>query len=106
MTRPKKASAKNVLGDTLLVFGALSFIFLCMILPLVGQAGVATAYAGKSSVAFIAMCLLCLVFLGGASVSKIRFSRRTSAPRPSWSLGLFGVCLCLLLLHLSGWLSI
>lgn len=93
-------------GDLAALLAGLSFLFLCMILPLVGKAGARTEWAAKNHAAFAAVLLLTLGLAALASLSKIEQRRRTGCPKPVASLSLTGICLLILLALAGGWLAI
>ena len=63
--------AASWVGTTLTVVSALSFLVVCMLLPLVGQAGVKTEFSAQNRVSFVAFCIFSLVLSLLAIGSKL-----------------------------------
>ncbi len=102
----KDLLANRAVGNTLAILAGLVFLFLCMILPLVGPAGAATPYATANFIAFLGVLLLALVLSGLATWSKLQCRKVDGSPFPLWSAGLTGVLVFLLLMLLTGMLKI
>ncbi len=100
--------ARPVVGSVLTAVSAVAFLFLFMILPLVGSAGQAAAipYAGKNFAFFLFVLLVCMALAGMAVASKLARRRLDGSPLPYASLGLLGMGAVLLLLLVSGALRI
>lgn len=104
-----------LVGSVLTVLSALSFLFLCMILPLVGPAamrgsgspGADTApHVGANITAFLSVLLLTFI-LGALGVySKLQRRKIDGSPLPFWSVALCGICVFLLIAFLTGLLQI
>jgi len=86
-------------GTALAVLSGLSFLFLCMVLPLVGRSGSAAPHHQANFVAFLTVLLVSLGLSMAATMSKRSRSRIDGSPAPVWSMGLTGL-LCLLLVCL------
>lgn len=93
-------------GTFLTVLSGLAFLFVCMILPLVGKAGVATEHVGQNTAAFTVVLVLTLALAVAASWSKWARSRLDQSPRPYFSLILAGLTVLLLLAQALGLLKI
>lgn len=103
------------LGNFLSVLFGLLFLFLCMIVPLVGKS--ATHGSGSPGAApmdtlwknhlFFSMTLLLTLLSGaGALASKLLRRRDDGSPYPKATAGLLSVCVLLLLCYVSGCLKI
>jgi ABC-type microcin C transport system permease subunit YejE len=95
-----------VFGSALTVLSGLSFLLVCMLLPLVGPAGAATVHADKNKWTFLAFLLVALVLSVLAIISKLERRKFDHSPLPHFSLLLCGLCLLLLIASLTGLLSI
>ncbi len=95
-----------LVGTVLTILSGLSFLFLCMILPLVGQAGAAAPHAPKNTQAFLAVLLVSLGLGAVAVYSKVERRKLDNSPLPYFSMGLCGICVLLLLTFLAGFLKI
>lgn len=93
-------------GTGLTIASGVSFLVLCMILPLVGQAAANTPYYAKNKSAFMAICLLSLLLAVLAVVSKLARRKIDGSPLPLLSILLSAACLVLLLAALTDLLSI
>lgn len=96
---PGVADAKT--GDRLLVAAGIAFLFLCMMLPLVGPAaargsgspGATTApYYGANFATFLVMNLLTLGLAAAALMSKLATRRAQGGRFPLASAGLVAAC--------------
>jgi hypothetical protein len=109
---PRKSSKDTLLlkpwfGDTLFFLGALSFFFLCMLLPLVGPAGSRTVhYWPQNFLTFLAVLLLAIAFSSVGWYAKIRRRREDQSPYPWWSAGITLFYLLWLAVFLAGGLKI
>ena len=102
----KKFFQKPVTGSVLMVAAGLSFFFTCMLLPLVGRAGVRVSYADKNEQAFLGALGLTLLLAVLATGSKMIRRREDQSPLPVWSLVLCAVCVALFALQQTGLLAI
>ena len=93
-------------GTVLTVLSGLAFLFVCMILPLVGKAGVATVHAHENNLAFSAVLVLTLVLAILASISKLQRRRVDQSPLPYFSIVLASLAGLLLAAHVLGLLRI
>lgn len=93
-------------GSFFTVLSGLSFLFVCMLLPLVGRAGSVAPAAGKNRLAFLGAVLFSLLLGGLATLSKMERRKIDGSPLPYFSLGLMGLCLALLLALFAGLLSL
>ncbi len=102
-------------GNVLSVVFGLLFLFLCMILPLVGKSaahGSGSPGAGpmdtlwKNHLFFSLSLLLTLLAGAGALYSKILRRRADGSPFPKATAGLLAACVLLLLCYVTGLLKI
>lgn len=93
-------------GTFLTVLSGLAFLFVCMILPLVGKASVQTVHVRQNTQAFTAALVLTLLLSVAASWSKWSRRRLDQSPRPYFSLVLAGFSILLLAALALGLLSI
>ena len=93
-------------GTVLTVASGLSFLFVCMFLPLVGKAGAAVPYARQNFFAFLAILLISIAFAGLATFSKIARRKIDGSPLPKFSIILLGLGALLLVALLTGLLHI
>lgn len=98
--------ASPALGTALTIAAGLSFLFLCMILPLVGKAGIQTAHYTKNYIAFLMVLLLTGGLSGVAVWSKLQRRQVDGSPLPKFSICILGMSLLLLLALATGLLSI
>lgn len=87
-------------GTGLAVASALSFFFLCMILPLVGPAGSRVEHAAQNKVAFLAVLLVTFSLAALSVFSKMGRRKIDASPLPYFSLGLSAVCILTLVILL------
>ena len=78
--------AASWVGTTLTVVSGLSFLVVCMLLPLVGQAGVKTEFAAQNRVSFAAFCIFSLVLSLLAIGSKLSRRYIDGSPPPMSSI--------------------
>jgi predicted transporter len=95
MQRVRAIFAHPVTGSTLTVLSGLSFLLVCMLLPMVGLAGAATPHAAHNHQVFSTILLMTLALSGFAIASKVARRRRDQSPPPWFSMAL-GVVLALL----------
>ena len=69
-------------GTALTIAAGLSFLFVCMILPLVGKAGVQTVHAKQNHYAFLAALLVSLLLSAAATGTKLARRRIDRSPLP------------------------
>lgn len=93
-------------GSALAILSGLSFLFLCMVLPLVGRAGMSAPHAEKNFLTFLAVLLVSLALSLAATVSKFSRGKIDGSPAPKWSIGLSGLLGILLLCLFTGLLGI
>ena len=98
--------ARPEVGTFLTVLSGLAFLFVCMTLPLVGKAGVATVHVRQNTMAFTAVLVLTLALAIAASWSKWARCRVDQSPRPYFSLILAGLSALLLVALALGLLKI
>lgn len=100
---PEPFFSRPEVGSALTVLSGLSFLFVCMILPLVGKAGSVTVHARENYVAFAATLAASLVLAVLATLSKLQRRKLDQSPWPVFSVvltGLTGLLLVALLLGL------
>lgn len=100
------ATSLPIVGTVLTVAAGLSFFFVCMILPLVGKAGVETVHARQNFYAFLGALILSLVLSVAATVAKMKRSRLDGSPKPYLTIGLFVLNVGLLISLFAGLLHI
>ncbi|HMP76386.1 MAG TPA: hypothetical protein PKE12_08835 [Kiritimatiellia bacterium] len=93
-------------GTALTIAAGLAFLVVCMVLPLVGKAGVQTAHADRNHHAFLAVLLVSLVLSVAATVAKLARRHIDHSPAPHLSITLTALNLLLLVALLGGLLSI
>ncbi|NKB23155.1 MAG: hypothetical protein GKR87_01935 [Kiritimatiellae bacterium] len=98
--------ARAEIGSALTILAMLSFLFLCMLLPLVGQAGAVVPYADKNFAAFTSVLFVSLTLSVLAVISKLQHKKIAGSPFPSWTMGLCGTLLFILVMLLAGLLKI
>ena len=102
----KSVLAEPVFGSALTVLSGLSFLVVCMLLPLVGPSGAVATSPKKNFFTFLAVLLVALVSSILAILSKTERRRVDHSPLPIFSILLCGLCLLLLVALLSGMLHI
>ena len=102
----KEFLQKPVTGSVLAVCAGLAFLFTCMLLPLVGRAGVSVPHSDANRIAFLSMLLFTLALSAVATWSKLQRCAADQSPFPYWTAGLIAVCVLLLFLQLTGLLAI
>jgi hypothetical protein len=98
--------ALPAVGSFLSVLAGLSFLWLCMLLPLVGKAGAVTPFARHNYFVFLGFLLLTLALSGMAIGSKMTRRRRDGSPPPLFTLGLAGISVLLLIAQLANVLAL
>lgn len=93
-------------GSALAILSGLSFLFLCMVLPLVGPAGASAPHADQNFRAFLIVLLVSLALSLAATFSKLSRGKIDGSPAPRWSMGLSGLLVLLLLCLFTGLLRI
>jgi hypothetical protein len=112
-------------GTGLSVAAALSFQFLCMVLPLVGKAGMNPqreyqvrnlmglagphgfdSYVLQNRITFLLVLFLTLGLSVAAFLSKQQRRKLVGGPFPRLTAGLSGICVFLLVAHVTGLLQI
>lgn len=102
----EKLIARPEVGTGLTIASGLSFLFLCMILPLVGKAGVQTVHYTKNYITFLLVLLITIALSALAVKSKWERSRIDNSPRPKFSFLVLGLSLLLLVALVTGLLKI
>ena len=98
--------AASWIGTVLTVLSGLSFLLVCMILPLVGKAGLATSYAQKNKIAFVIVVVIATALAVLATLSKLARRKIDASPLPVFSLVLLLLCVLLIVALFAGLLSI
>ena len=107
--------AQPAVGSVLTVMGGVAFLFLCMILPLVGPAAAGgsgspgAARAAHYTLNFIAFLSVLLVTMGlsvAAILSKLERRKVDNSPLPFFSILLTALCVLLLVALFTGLLAI
>jgi len=98
--------ANPLTGSLLTIASGLAFLFLLMILPLVGAAGYATSYYRTNFTAFLCVLLFSLLLAVLAVISKMARRKIDGSPLPWMSICLCGVFVVLLISLLGGLLHI
>ena len=88
--------ARSYVGTTLTTASWVSFLFVCMVLPIVGKAGTATMHAHQNYLAFLAALLVSLALALLATFSKMERRKIDRSPLPYFSLMMCGLCALLL----------
>ncbi len=83
-------------GTLFTVLSGLSFLLVCMVLPLVGKAGMQTTYAAQNQRAFLVIVMLSLILAALATYSKLARRKIDGSPLPLFSMILMALCLILL----------
>ena len=91
------AFAAPEVGTTLAVLSALSILFVCMLLPMVGAAGANAPFAAENTRAFTFYVLLSLALSIAAIQSKMMRRKIDGSPLPRSSFALCGLDLLLLI---------
>jgi hypothetical protein len=114
-----------LVGTILTVASALSFQFLCMVLPLVGKAGMHPereyaargllkvpgphgfdSYVTQNRIAFLCVLFVTLGLSAAATMSKLKRRKADGSPFPKLSAGLVACCVGLLVAHVTGLLAL
>lgn len=98
--------ARPVVGSTFTILSGLSFLFVAMILPLVGKAGYVVPNADKNYKGFLAALLVSLAMGVLATISKLERRKIDGSPLPMFSLILTVLSVFLLVSLLLGLLKI
>lgn len=98
--------ARPLVGTALTTASWVSFLFVCMILPLVGKAAVATIHPQKNFIAFLIALLASLALAVLATISKLERRKIDHSPLPRFSFLMVGLCVLLLVALLAGLLRI
>lgn len=112
---PGPLFALPVIGNLFSIAAGLSFLVLCMILPLVGPAAMrgsgspgamAVPHARANFYTFLGVLLLSMALSALAIYSKMDRRKTDGSPRPLYTIGLFVLLLFLLIALLMGLLEI
>ena len=102
----KELLARAEVGTGLTILSGLSFLFLCMVLPLVGKSGVQTEHATLNFSAFLGVLCLTLAVCGLAIKSKLDRSKVDGSPFPLFSTIIGALCVLLFFSLIFGLLKI
>lgn len=106
--------ARPVVGSVLAVLAWLSFMFLCMILPLVGPAAVRGSgspgagpvpFLAKNYAAFGSALAVSLVLAWLALYARLKARQVNGGPYPTSSAVLLGILVFMLIALLGGWFA-
>ena len=106
VTLPTSILANRTVGSAFATVSGLSFLLLCMLLPLVGPAGAVATEPKKNLLTFLAVLLLAFLSSIAAMISKFERRKIDQSPLPLLSIVLCGLCLLLLVALIFGWLHI
>lgn len=107
--------AQPMVGTLLTVASGVSFLFLCMILPIVGPAAAfgsgspgatRAVHYTQNFWAFLGVLVLSMVLGGLAVFSKLERRKIDGSPLPVYSIGLCGILVLVLVALFTGLLSI
>jgi peptidoglycan/LPS O-acetylase OafA/YrhL len=98
--------ARPTVGTFLTVLSGLSFLFVCMILPLVGKAAILTDRYPKNRFWFTVALLVSLALGMLAIFSKMTRRKLDQSPLPLFSIALTGIGFVLLIALFAGLLHI
>ncbi len=117
--------ASPVVGTVLTVAAGLAFQFLCMVLPLVGKAGMHPdreyavrgmlnvpgphgfdSYVLQNRITFLVVLFVALALAVAATISRLQRRKMDGGPFPKFSAILAACCMGLLLAHVTGLLQI
>lgn len=98
--------ARPLVGSTFTILSGVSFLFVAMILPLVGKAGTVVPNADKNYKGFLAALLVSLAMGVLATISKLERRKIDASPLPLFSLILTALSVLLLVALLLGLLKI
>lgn len=93
-------------GTLLTVLSGLSFLLVCMLLPLVGQAGAHTSFADQNRTTFTAYLILSILLSSAAIFSKLMRRKLDQSPLPVFSFVLCALGLLLLVALMADWLGV
>ncbi|MBU0678469.1 MAG: hypothetical protein KJ626_10160 [Verrucomicrobia bacterium] len=100
-----------VIGSVLTVVSGVSFLFLCMIFPIVGPAAVhgsgspgagPVPHLTQNRIAFLGVLVISLVLAVLAIFSKLERRKIDGSPLPYMSIGLAGILVFILLIFVTG----
>ena len=95
-----------IVGSALAALSGISFLFLCMLLSLVGRQGSAVDWAAANSKSFLLVLCMTLLFAILSFLSKSLRRSADHSPFPLASAALIGLCLFIGLAHFTGLLRI
>ena len=98
--------ANALVGTTFTVLSGLSFLVVCMLLPMVGAAGNAAPFAEQNRRAFAIFLLVSLALSLLAIGSKLARRKVDQSPRPAFSFALCALTTLLLVALFTGMLSL
>lgn len=105
-TPPESIFANRIVGSTFAVVSSLSFLLVCMLLPLVGPAGAVATEPRKNLLTFLAVLLLAFLSSIFAMISKFERRKVDQSPLPLLSILLCCLCVLFLVALLFGWLRV
>ncbi len=107
--------ASPAVGSACTILSGLVFLFLSMILGIVGPAAMhgsgspgatRAAWFTHNAVGFFGILVLCLGLAVAATMSKLARRKLDGSPMPCWSIGLVMICLALAVAFATGLLAI
>ncbi len=98
--------ARPMVGQVLTILSGISFLFLTMLLPLVGPCGSRVEYWKQNLAAFSGVLALTLVLSGTAIVSKLERRKIDGSPLPRFSIVICGASVLILVALAAGLLKI
>lgn len=97
---------RPAVGTGLTIVGGLCFLLVCMILPLVGKAGVQTPHYFQNYIAFVLVLLLTIGTSGLAVYAKLERRKIDGSPKPLFSMIIAGSASFLFIALILGLLKI
>lgn len=88
---------KPLFGNALSVLAGLLFMFVCMLLPLVGPAGVVMEFSDKNFTVFLTVLMLAALVSGAASAVNLLRRKREGGTLPYFPIGLFCISILTML---------
>lgn len=93
-------------GSLLTILSGLSFLLMCMMMPLVGKAGFKTDHYAANYYTFLGLLLLSMALAVLATISKLERRKIDGSPRPLVSILMVALCGLLLVALMFGWLHV
>jgi hypothetical protein len=106
LQRARACFAHPATGTTLFVLAALSFVIVCILLPMVGPAGAAAPHAAHNHQVYSIILIVALGFSALSIASKLARRRHDQSPLPWLPIGLCSILAFLLITLHAGLLRI